>query len=151
MGYLGRVIALSYLVACGDPLPAYCRGRVDDADCDGVPDGVDLCPGSDAGALHDAAGCTEAQAAGCTVELSTPEDGAALQGETRFAWLGTCDAYALQFADDPSFPPGATRTAANTEATEVIASGRERYWRVVGGQHGASMGYAAPPRLLVTP
>ncbi len=145
------MIALFYLLACGDPVPAFCRERADDADCDGVPDAADLCPNSGLGALHDAVGCTDAQAAGCSVELLTPEDGVTIQGETRFAWLGTCDAYSLQFADDPAFPPGATRTAVNTAATEVISSGRERYWRVVGGQHGASMGFAAPPRLLVSP
>lgn len=139
------MLVLLALIACSGS-DGKCRG--DDVDCDGVPDLADHCPDSDPKALHDAAGCTEAQAAGCTVELLAPADRASVVGQTRFAWNGTCEEYLLQFSNDPAFPAGASRTAARTEGTEVIAGGRERYWRVVGGLHGSSNGFAAGPRAI---
>lgn len=138
------MLVLLALLACSGG--GTCRG--DDADCDGVPDLADHCPGSDPNALHDPAGCTEDQSAGCKVELLAPADRAAVVGETRFAWNGTCEEYLLQFSNDPAFPAGASRTDVRTEATEVVAGGRERYWRVVGGLHGSSTGFTAGPREL---
>jgi hypothetical protein len=104
----------------------------------------DHCPSS-LYAPTDAVGCTEDQAAGCTVAIVQPEPGFVTEGETLFTWTGTCDVYLIQFAYDPSFPPGLTRSV-RTTVTEVALPGDERYWRVVGGKTGGSTGVATPAR-----
>jgi hypothetical protein len=139
------LLSILLLSACHGE-PAWCRDRADDADCDGVPDAQDRCAETEAASLTDRVGCSENQAAGCTVALASPEDGAS--EVTAFRWTGTCDVYLLQFSDDPAFPPGSTRTAARSTALAVSASGTEKYWRVQGGRTGSSSGYSTAPREL---
>jgi hypothetical protein len=138
---------LALLLSCGGPADP-CASREDDADCDGVPDGRDVCPSSRRADLADAAGCTETQSAGCAVEALSPVDGAVTEGTTLFQWSGDCDVYLLQLADDARFPAAATRTASRTQGTEAAVTGTERYWRVVGGKAGASAGASTTPREL---
>jgi len=135
-----------FLMGCGDSLPEYCEARADDPDCDGVPDAWDQCPNSPIGDPTDRLGCSEGQAARCSVRPVEPDDNARLEAPARFRWTGDCDVWLLQFSDDPEFPAGATRTALHTEASEVTASGTEEYWRVVGGRDGSSAGATTPPR-----
>ncbi len=128
--------------------PANCRGRADDADCDGVPDAVDRCPDTPVGVTKDRDGCSDAQAVGCTVQATFPGDGATVAGSPLFAWTGTCDVYLLQFSDDVTFPAGGTRTALRTTSTDVVSDGTERFWRVVGGLSGSSRQASSAPRGL---
>lgn len=141
---LGLVLFL--IVGCGDGVPRWCDERADDADCDGVPDAADRCADSVLEAPVDRRGCTEAQAAGCTVVAAFPDDGAMVSGKPLFAWAGDCDVYRLELSDDPTFPPAATRTAARTGALEITTSGTERFWRVVGARTGGTSGAATEPR-----
>lgn len=135
------------LTGCADnSLPEYCEGRSDDPDCDGVPDEWDQCPNSAIGDPTDRLGCSEGQAARCSVQLIEPEDNKRLDSPARFRWSGDCDVYLLQFSDDPDFPAGATRTALRTAASEVVVEGTEQYWRVVGGRDGSSAGATTPVR-----
>ncbi len=134
------------LSGCASDVPDWCAGRADDGDCDGVPDIADQCPASPVGELTNRQGCTEAEAAGCSVRLLSPDDRERAHGATLFRWEGDCDVYLLQFAEDPAFPAGATRTALRTTATEAAVEASEPYWRVVGGLHGVSTGAATPPR-----
>ncbi len=138
------------LAACGGEVsPEYCQGRADDPDCDGVPEDWDRCPETALGEATDRLGCSERQVAGCSVALLEPDDGARLSAPARFRWNGDCDIWLLQFSDDPSFPAGATRTAARTEAHQVDASGSETYWRVLGGMSGTSSGVASESRAII--
>lgn len=137
-------MTLLLLLACTPEVPDWCRGREGDADCDGVTEAYDLCPETEIGAFTDRVGCSERQTAGCAVVPVSPADDA--KAPTSFRWSGDCDAYLLQFSDDPSFPPGATRTAVNTPDQAAVATGTERWWRVVGGRRGGSTGYATDPR-----
>ncbi len=134
------------LLACSPDPPEYCVDRADDADCDGVPDAWDQCNNTAWGDPADRVGCSEGQAAGCSVRLVEPDDGARLEAPARFRWSGDCEVYLLQFSDDPEFPAGATRTAVRTDVQEVTASGTESYWRVVGGMSGSSSGAHTPVR-----
>ena len=131
--------------------PAYCRARADDADCDGVPDAVDRCVDTPFGVAKDRLGCSDAQAAGCTVQATFPADGATVAGSPLFAWTGTCDVYLLEFSDDSTFPAGGTRTALRTTSTDVVSDGTERFWRVVGGLTGSSRQATTTPRALSWP
>lgn len=134
------------LLACrSDSGPAYCVDRVDDADCDGVPDGLDLCAATPAGVLTDRVGCSENQASGCMVTLVSPKDREKRQGDQTFRWSGDCDVYLLQVSDDPAFPAGRTRTLVRTSAQEVTATADARYWRVVGADDGYSVGWTTEP------
>ncbi|MCB9793754.1 MAG: hypothetical protein H6741_13630 [Alphaproteobacteria bacterium] len=136
---------LTLLAACsGDP----CKDREDDLDCDGVPDALDRCAETPEGVRSDRLGCSETQAAGCAVLLAGPEDGARVEGPVSLRWSGSCEVYLVQLSDDPSFPAGATRTAARTEASEALVSGEERYWRVVGGLRGRSSGAESEARRI---
>jgi hypothetical protein len=137
-----------WLLAACSRGPAFCAERADDADCDGVPDAADRCPESEEGAWKDRLGCTEAQAAGCSTALLSPEDRDRVTGPALFRWEGDCEHYLLQLSDDPAFPAAATRTAVRTAATEATASGNERYWRVTGGLRGSSSGAASEAREL---
>lgn len=135
------------LLACGKGGPPdWCEGRADDPDCDGVATELDRCPDTELGAFTDRVGCSENQAAACSVSLSTPEDGAKATGA--FRWSGTCDVYLLQFSEDPDFPPARTRTAARTTGQAVSATGTEKYWRVQGGRTGNSSGFSTPARTV---
>jgi hypothetical protein len=125
-----------------------CADRVDDDDCDGVPDAQDLCADSEAGSVKDGAGCSEAQTAGCKVALLAPEPHAVVQGEVLFRWEGDCDVYLLELANDERFPPATTRTVARTEGLEAAARGDERFFRVVGGRSGVSSGAVSEIREL---
>lgn len=137
------------LAACGDP--GACPERAGDSDCDGVPDVRDFCSGTDPEALHDAAGCSDAQSAGCRVELLAPEDGADVLPEDRFGWNGDCDVWLVEFSDDAAFAPARTRVALRTQATESMIVAPERYWRVTGGRYGRSAGVSSPVRERRTP
>lgn len=137
------------LLACRpETAPEYCLERADDADCDGVPDGIDHCPATELEALTDRAGCSERQAAGCMVTPAFPADRAKWSEDLHFRWSGDCDVYLLQLSDDPDFPPGATRTALRTTAQEARVTGTERYWRVVGADDGHSVGWTTDVREL---
>lgn len=138
---------LAALVGCSQ-IPPYCKDRADDVDCDGIPDANDRCADSPLESPTDRLGCTENQAAGCSVSLVRPDDRENVKGEVAFRWTGDCDTYLLQFAEDPAFPAAATRTAIRTEAREVMATGSERYWRVVGGRTGSSAGFSTPARRI---
>lgn len=141
------MLLLVALLACRPSAePAWCVDRADDADCDGVPDATDQCPATDPEVLTDRLGCSERQTAGCIVTPVSPADGERPGEPARFRWSGDCHRYLLQFSDDPAFPAAGTRTAVRTEAQEVVATGEERYWRVVGGMDGRSTGFATDPR-----
>jgi hypothetical protein len=137
---------LLWLLACG-PARTCPAG---DQDCDGVPDEADLCAGSNEDQAiaepTDAAGCTDDQIARCTVALDSPGPDASAAGSTAFAWHGTCDVYLLQFSDDATFPAGRTRTEIRTTKQTWVATGTERWWRVVGGRMGSSHGFTTEPR-----
>lgn len=135
---------LALVVACREGPSSVCADRVDDADCDGVPDPGDRCPRTGSGELTDRLGCSETEAAGCTVRLVSPGAGERVSAPTQFRWEGTCEVYLLQLSDDPAFPPAGTRTALRTEGLAAVADGTERYWRVVGGLRGSSAGAASP-------
>lgn len=135
------------LTGCAkDGPPAYCEGRADDPDCDGVPTELDRCAETAFDARTNALGCSEAQSANCSVVLVSPEPGGDATGA--FRWNGDCDVYLLQFNDDPTFPTATTRTAARATGLAVSAAGTEKYWRVQGGQQGNSAGYATEPRIV---
>ena len=140
------LFSLITLLGCQEEVPEFCLERADDIDCDGVPDDQDRCPASPMGDPTDRSGCTEGQAAGCSVTAVEPADNERLESPARFRWAGDCDVYLLQFSDDPSFPVAATRTGVRTTAIEVVAPGSEQYWRVVGGLQGSSAGALTPPR-----
>jgi len=135
-----------FLTGCGDSIPEYCEARADDPDCDGVPDAWDQCPNTLIGDATNRLGCSEGQAARCSVRPVEPEDRARLKAPARFRWTGDCDVWMLQLSDDPDFPAGATRTAIRTSASEVLITGEEKYWRVVGGREGSSAAASTPPR-----
>jgi hypothetical protein len=143
---MSLLIALLLLPACKEELPEWCLSRADDADCDGSPDAWDRCPESPFGDSTDRLGCTEGQAARCSISPVEPDNKAKLDSPATFRWAGDCDVYLLQFSDDPAFPPGGTRTALKTTGKEVSADGTEAYWRVVGGLTGSSSGAQTPPR-----
>ena len=143
---LPSLLLLTLTTCAREPRPGYCLPRADDTDCDAVPDAWDLCPETAYDARTDPAGCSEGQAAGCTVSLASPEDGAA--ATSFFRWTGTCDVYLLQFSDDPAFPAGDTRTAARVDGQAVSGTGTETYWRVSGGRNGSAAAYATPPRRI---
>jgi hypothetical protein len=138
---------LLWLLACA---PAGRTCPAGDADCDGVPDAADRCPGSNAEQAiaepTDAAGCTDDQMARCTVALDQPLHSASASGSATFAWHGTCDVYLLQFSDEPTFPAGRTRTEIRTAQRAWAGAGTERWWRVVGGRTGSSRGFTSEPR-----
>jgi hypothetical protein len=121
-----------------------------DEDCDGVPDEADRCAGSnDDQALAeptDAAGCTDDQMARCTVALDAPLPNGRVAGSATFEWHGTCDVYLLQFSDDENFAAGRTHTEIRTTKQTWVATGTERWWRVVGGRTGSSHGFTTEPR-----
>jgi len=135
---------LALWFSCAPAQPEWCEGRQGDPDCDGVVEASDLCPDTEIGVLTDRVGCSERQTAGCAVVLASPAD--KTRAPEVFRWTGDCDAYLLQFSNDPTFPPGATRTAVNTPDQAVSATGTERWWRVVGGVRGGSTGFATDPR-----
>lgn len=138
-------LLLTGLLGCASPP---CEERDGDDDCDGVPDADDACSQTLAGALTDRRGCSGEQAAGCSVALDFPEDGARDDDE-RFGWSGDCPVYALQLSEQPDFPPGATRTAYRGAAQEVrVAPVTESWWRVVGGQPGRNAEFATEARAL---
>jgi hypothetical protein len=149
-GRLARCAVACLGVACGSPdgLPEYCAERADDGDCDGTPDSLDQCPGSELEQLTDARGCTSNQRAGCSVVLKTPTEGERLDAEREvvYRWTGDCDIYLVQLSNDPSFPPGATSTVARAVELQAEADGGGAYWRVVGGLYGRPDGYATPAR-----
>lgn len=135
------MLVLVALMGCGSEP---CSDRSGDSDCDGVPDADDRCPETDALALTDRVGCSGAQAAGCTVTLSFPEDRA--READRFGWRGTCDVYVLQVSAHEDFPAGATRTLWRGAAQEVALDAfEEPWWRVVGGMEGYASEAATPP------
>jgi len=122
-----------------------CKERTGDEDCDGVPDATDRCLETSSGALTDRQGCSGEQAAGCSLELLFPEDGA--RDPERFGWAGDCEVYVLQASDYPDFPPGATRSVWRGSVQEVhLAPPAEGYWRVVGGMTGRGADFATAPR-----
>ena len=137
-------LLLSMLMSCASEP---CSERTGDADCDGVPDASDACVETEPGALTDRRGCSGAQAAGCSVELTFPEDGA--RSPESFGWTGDCEVYVLQVSDHEDFPAGTTRSAWRGAAREVsLPLPEERYWRVVGGNEGVSASFETPPRRL---
>lgn len=142
---MGMVLLL--LWAC-ETVPDWCTGRGDDADCDGTPDMQDRCDGTTLGSLVDRRGCSEEQAAGCSVHIQLPEDRAQLSKPSVFRWEGSCEHYLLQFSDDPDFTPLNSQTLYRGVATEVHVTPTARWWRVVGGNQGASSGFSTPPRRL---
>lgn len=140
-------IVLFLALACArQTAPAWCVDRSGDADCDGIADARDRCPETTSGALTDAVGCSDNQAAGCTVTLESPEDNDKLKGTGTFSWRGSCDVYLLQFSDDPGFAAGATRTADRTTATSLETTQTEEHWRVVGGLEGSARAFSTQPR-----
>ena len=156
MRYLSSMNTLSFLLiisACSvNKTPEYCTARAGDMDCDGVEDAVDMCQGTAFGLLTDATGCSSEQLAKCSIELVSPSSSRSEQisksKEITFRWDGTCDLYHLQFSNDATFPPAATRTRVRTrdnEATTIVA---EDYWRVWGGMEGNSHGAHTPAREL---
>lgn len=138
------MIWLGLALACG---PKPCADRLDDADCDGVPDAVDACASTARDALTDRRGCSGDQVAGCSVTLRSPEDGA--RDATHARWVGDCDVYHLQTSDDPAFPVAATSTVYRGPAQELaLPDGMATYWRVVGGLEGRAQGATTPAREL---
>lgn len=131
-----------------DTPPDWCIDRPGDADCDGTPDTEDQCDATPYNSLVDRRGCSENQAAGCNVTLSSPEDGERIKDDSIFRWQGNCEVYLLQFSDDPSFPLTATHTVARTNAKEVQAQAQGEWWRVVGGLKGSSAGKSTEARRI---
>ena len=140
------LLALGLSCSGGDP--DWCADRVDDADCDGVPDAADRCPNTAADRPADRLGCSSTQAAGCSVRALAPADGQAGEGEALFRWETDCDVALLQFSDDPSFPAGATTTALRTTATEVAFTPTGAWWRIEAGVTGSSAGAVTPARAV---
>jgi hypothetical protein len=137
------MLVLVALMGCGSEP---CSDRSGDSDCDGVPDADDLCPATDPLALTDRVGCSGAQAAGCEVALSFPEDGA--RDAERFGWSGTCDVYVVQVSEYEDFPAGTVRTLWRGPGQEIALDFDEPWWRVVGGMDGYASEAATPPREL---
>ncbi len=137
------MLLLALAAACSGGGELDCAQRADDADCDGVPDAADRCPNTAADQLTDRLGCSGTQAAGCSARLVAPEDGARPEGAALFRWESDCDISLLQFSDDPSFPAGATTTAARTHGIEAVVEAAGAYWRVQAGLHGSTA--PAPP------
>lgn len=141
-------LLIAALVGCGAKSP--CEDRVDDVDCDGVPDAADVCGATVLGPV-DRLGCADNERAGCVVLAETPADGERVKDKALARWSGTCDVYLLQVSDDPDFPPGATRTVARTSgvsATLTPGAKEERYWRVQGGVRGETASFSTPPRTI---
>jgi hypothetical protein len=142
------LLLLITLLGCGSR--TLCEDRADDADCDGVPDAADQCGATVQGPV-DRRGCADNERAGCVVLAESPQDGARARDEALARWSGTCDVYLLQVSDDPSFPPGATRTLARTTgetATLTPGAAEERYWRVQGGLRGETASFSTPARQI---
>lgn len=140
---------LLVLLSCGDassPMaPDPCPGRADDADCDGVPDGRDLCPASPTG-FTDAAGCAEAQEAGCRVgELRLSPLG---EGRWRLLWEGDCAAWVVQSSPDAAFLPGRSRMITRTSLGMAEVALPPGWVRVLGGQEGNARAAASAPQAV---
>ncbi len=120
-----------------------------DGDGDGVPDERDLCADTTEGAMTDPRGCSAAQASGCAVTLTGPEDGASAGSDTvTFSFDGDCDGYRLYASDSESFPPHRRHLLADmipagdvdvsVAALPTPTAGDTLYWAVEGSSRGHS-------------
>lgn len=147
-----HILAILLPLSCGAPPPvetvvAGCPDRVDDADCDGRPDDLDLCPDSAPGPT-DASGCSDNQAAGCAVDGLNVALAGSGGPERTFTWEGDCDQWMLQFSPDADFLAGRTTTALRTTVHQAEAVPTGAWWRVVGGKDGSSRVASSTPQPL---
>ena len=128
-----------------------------DGDGDGVPDDRDLCAATAEGAMTDPRGCSAAQASGCSVTLTGPQDGASVDNDTvTFTFDGDCDGYRLYASDSPEFPTHRRHLLADmipagdvdvsVAALPTPATGNTLYWAVEGSSRGHS--FLSEPRTL---
>ena len=164
-GRLGAVAALALGAAACSPFDdgaPVCSENYSDVDCDGVPDERDLCPATPEGELHDAAGCSAAQAATCVASPRWPEKGQVVELDSRdleFRWDGTCDGYLVYLSPDPEFAPADTVVVGRSTSPRLVLTYSrwkevlgERdvellYWQVRGGREGRE--YVSESRSVV--
>lgn len=143
-------LPLAGLGGCaGDEQELPCAENYTDLDCDGVPDETDRCPGTPAGELHDAKGCTAAQSASCVASPRFPEPSqeVVLDGrDLELRWDGTCDGYVVYVSPDPGFAPANTVVLSRLTRPRAVlpydtwreylaaSEGQPIHWQVRGGK-----------------
>ncbi|MCK6527431.1 hypothetical protein L6R50_07655 [Myxococcota bacterium] len=128
-----------------------CAENYPDRDCDGVPDETDRCPGTPAGELHDAKGCTALQSASCVASPRFPEPSQEVDLDGRdleLRWDGTCDGYVVYVSPDPGFAPASTVVLSRLTTPRAVlpyatwkehlaeVEGQPVHWQVRGGKEG---------------
>jgi len=156
------------LVAClaggcsADERVLPCAENYADADCDGVPDETDRCPGTSTGAPHDPSGCEPSQATACVAspEYPLPDQAIGMDGrDLELRWDGTCDGYVVYLSPDAAFPAATTTVLSRVEGRSAVLSytrwnqdlsawdGETLWWQVRGSRDGRET--ASEPRAVV--